>query len=173
MQGWVNARAGLRQYNLHLACCTRTHCHQHVLDSRRPDIHPTQDQQIIGAPDAADAHAGAATDTGVCPDHHAVARAEAHQRDALAVDVGEDHFALHLRSVKWQRCSRLRVDDFEDGEIGSQEMHAVTLVTVGGIDGDHVGVADTLGDESSPILLDALPHGWYATSWFRAELDTL
>src|SRR5205807_8363884 len=96
LHGWVNARARLRQHNLHLARRARTHRHQYVLDGRRPDVHAAQDQQVVGAPDAADAHTRAATDAGVGPDYHAVARAEAHKRDALAVDMGEDHFALHF-----------------------------------------------------------------------------
>src|SRR3989440_2482350 len=172
MQGWVNARAGLRKHNLHLARRARTHRHQYVLDGRRPAIHTSQDQQVVGAPDAADAYTCAATDAGVCPDHHAVARAEAHKRDALTVDMREDHFALHFGAIKWQGLPSLRVDDFEDSEVGSQEMHAIALITIGGIDGDHIGVAETLGDECSPILFDALAHGWHTAARFRANLDT-
>src|SRR5258706_4317875 len=166
MQGWVNARARLRQYNLHLTRRARTHRHQHVLDGGRPDVHTAQDQQIIGTPDAADARTRAATHAGVRPDHHAVTRAEAHERDALAVDMREDHFSLHLWTVKRQRLTRLRVDDFEDGEVGSQEMHAIALVAVGGIYGDHIGVADALGHECPPILFDALAATWQPPARF-------
>src|SRR5947207_6544314 len=172
MQGWVNARAGLRQHNLHLSRRARTHRHQYVLDGGRPDIHTAQDQQVVGASDAADAHTRAATDTGVRPDHHAVARAETHKRDALAVDMCEDHFALHFGAIKRQGLPCLRVDDFEDSEVGSQEMHAVALITIGGIDGDHIGVAETLGDACPPILFDALAHGRHTATRFRANLDT-
>src|SRR5256885_641391 len=172
MQGWVNARAGLRQHNLHLACRARTHRHQYVLDGGRPDVHTAQDQQVVGASDAADAHTRAATDAGVCPDYHAVARAEAHKWDALAVDMREDHFALHFGAIKRQGLPCLRVDDFEDSEVRSQEMHAVALITIGGIDGDHIGVAETLGDECPPILFDALAHGRHTAARFRANLDT-
>src|SRR5437763_12252159 len=172
MQRWVNPRAGLRQHYLHLARCARTHRHQYVLDGGRPDIHTAQDQQVVGAPDAADAYTCAATDAGVRPDYHAVARAEAHKRDALAVDMREDHFALHFGAIKRQGLPCLRVDDFEDSEVGSQEMHAVALVAIGVIDGDHIGVAEALGDECPPILFDALAHGWHTAARFRANLDT-
>src|SRR5712691_5286108 len=135
MQGWVNARSGLRQHNLHLTRSARAHRHQHVLDGGRPDVHAAQDQQVVGAPDAADTHTRAAAHTGVSPDYYAITRAETHKRDALAVDMREDHFALYFRAIKRKGLTCLRVDDFEDSEVGSQEMHAVALVTVGGIYG--------------------------------------
>src|SRR5256714_10720248 len=172
MQGWVNAWAGLRQHNLHLARRARTHRHQYVLDGGRPDVHTAQDQQVVGAPDAADAYTCAATDAGVRPDYHAVARAEAHKRDALTVDMREDHFTLHFGAIKRQGLPSLRIDDFEDSEVGSQEMHAVALIAIGGIDGDHIGVAEALGDECPPILFDALAHRWHTAARFRANLDT-
>src|SRR5579885_766441 len=53
-EGW-RPSTRLRQHDLHLARCTRTHPHQYVLDGARPDIHAAQDQQVVGAPGAAQA----------------------------------------------------------------------------------------------------------------------
>ena len=50
-------------------------------------------------------------------------------------------------------------------------MHTAAFVTVGGIDRDHVGVADALSHECPPILFDALAYGWHSSARLRSNLD--
>src|SRR5207247_5356981 len=132
MQGRIDSWTRLQEHNLHFACRSRAHCHQHVLDSGRPDVHPTQDEQVIGAPDAADAYTRTTTNTGISPDYHTITRAEPNEGDAFTVYMREDQFTLHFWPIKWQGLRGLRVNHLENGEVGSRVMHATAWIVVAG-----------------------------------------
>src|SRR5690348_4875266 len=96
MQRRIDPRARLHQHNLYLTCRSRAHRHQYILNSGRPHIHPTQDEQIVRASNAADARTCTSTHTRIRPDNHTITCAESHERYAFTVDVCEDHFTLYF-----------------------------------------------------------------------------
>jgi hypothetical protein len=110
-----------------------------LADRAREDVHPADDQHVVGAADAADPRAGAATRTRARLHDNVVAGAE--ELPARAV--------LERARVAGRRVDQLRVD-----EPAGAEVHAVALLALAPERDADVADPHRLGHAGAPALLE-------------------
>ena len=125
----------------------------HLADRRREDVHAADDEHVVGAPDAADARAGAAARARARPHLDVVARAEAQQRRGAVPQVREHELAGRA-VLELERRAGLRVDQLGVDEAARAEVHPVLLLALAPERDADVADAHRLGDPRAPALLE-------------------
>src|SRR6266545_4045297 len=129
---------------------------ERLLDLRREDVHPADDEHVVRAPDdAAHADAGAAAGAGPPVERGEVARPVAEHRQRLLRERREDELA---RLAVADRLERLRVHALDD-EVILLDVHAGARAALARDAGaDHLGEAVVVEGEDAEATLDLEPH---------------
>ena len=129
----------------------------------REDVDPAHDQHVVGAPEAADARAGAAARARRRAHVDVVPGPEPEQRRGAVPEMGEDELARGPVG-QLDRGARVRVDQLRVHEAAGAEVHAVLLLALAPERRADVADAHRLGHAGAPALLEPRAEGGLASS---------
>src|SRR3954453_23659300 len=138
----------------------------------REDVDAADDEQVVGAPDAADPRPRAPAPARRRVDLDVVARAEAQQRRGAVAQVGE-HEPAGRAVLHGDGLAARRVDELGMDEAVGAEVHAVLVLALA--PQRHADVADAhrLGHARPPPLLEHGAEGGLATTGLAADAHAL
>ena len=96
---------------------------ENILDRRRIDVDPLDDQHVVGPPEDAEQPSGRRAIGRRVPQLDQVAQGVAHEGRAFPVEEGENHLADRAVGLLHRRAG-LRVDQFEQAMVFGDELHA-------------------------------------------------
>src|SRR5882672_3938299 len=132
-------------------------------DRGRIHVHPSHDEHVVAASDAAHAEARALAAAGRPLDANDVTAEEPHDRHRLAGQARVNELSDCARLDLHRRAS-LRVDQLRPDVPGPAEMHALLVGALAEQRRRDVADAHDLGDRDAEHLLDVVANGGYAAA---------